>query len=181
MDNKIFIISGSQGSGKTTLLKRTIKFLKEKNFQVGGIVAEGYWKNDQRDRFDLVNQTTGEKIVFCQRDEIEEWEKIRHFYINPKGQEFGESILHPNTIKHSDVCVIDEIGPFEIANKGWFNAINKLLINSNIPMIWVVRNSLIDEILAKWNISPTLIIDSKEVHQNVLIENIYNLLSKKPI
>lgn len=170
MDNKIFIISGKKGSGKTTFLKEAIKFLKETEIQVGGIVAEGYWRNNQRESFDLINQTTGDKIVFCQRDEVENWDKIRHFYLNPKGQKFGEASLKTSNLKNCDLVVIDELGPFELEGKGWSFALKKLISHSNLPMIWVIREGLENEILNYFSVSSTKIFSITEDTPKKLIE-----------
>ncbi|MCF8367547.1 MAG: nucleoside-triphosphatase [Bacteroidales bacterium] len=150
----IYIVTGEQGSGKTTFLKEVILELKKEKIRIGGIVAEGYWKNNQRDRFELVNQSNGARIVYCQRTPNEGWENIRSFFINPLGQSFGEEALNPKNIRDIDLLVMDEIGPFELQGKAWAGMITLLLEEVNIPMVWVVRESLVSEVLKKWGIEP---------------------------
>lgn len=152
MQNKIFIITGEQGSGKTTFLTDVVNGLKKSKVSVGGILAEGYWKNDQRDRFDLVNQATNEKVVFCQREVVEGWEKIRHFYINPEGQQFGENALEIDNLGNVDVIVVDEIGPFELKGKGWAEPVNQILSKTSIVKLLVIRKALLEEIVKNFRI-----------------------------
>ena len=112
-----FIITGEQGSGKTTLISEVVLNLQKRGFIIGGILAEGSWENNIRNSFELVDLLTGERIIYCQRNEVEDWEKIRNFFINPRGQLFGENSLAMDHIKNADLIVIDEIGPFELQGK----------------------------------------------------------------
>jgi len=153
VQNKIYIISGSQGEGKTSFLIGLIGQLKNRGLHIGGIIAHGYWKNNQRDRFELENLRSGERLLFCSRKAHADWQKIRRFYINPKGEEFGNKALVSNINRPPDLIVIDEVGPFEIENNGWSDSIHALLGKTNLPMIWVVRNQLVDEVIAHFKIS----------------------------
>ena len=153
MQNKVYIISGSQGEGKTSFLIGVVRQLKIKGYKVGGIIAHGFWKNNQRDSFELENIRTEERLLFCSRKAHADWQKIRHFYINPAGEEFGNEALVSNLRQKPDLIVIDEVGPFEIEDKGWSDSIHALLRNTNLPMVWVVREQLIKEVIAHFKIS----------------------------
>jgi len=163
MENKVFIIAGKQGGGKTTYLKKVLKSLKNNNIKVGGFIAEGYWKDNKREQFDLINLKTSERIIYCQRETKTDWEKVRHFYINPLGQSFGEKALNPENLNDVDLIIIDEVGPFEVENKGWATAIEKLLNISDLPMIWVVRESILFEVLEKWEVEPIEMFHIKDI------------------
>lgn len=155
MKHKIIIITGEQGSGKTTFLQEMIFGLAKNNVQVGGILAEGFWKNQKRDFFELIDLKSKNRILFCQREPKEGWEKLRHFYINPEGQKFGEAALDPEYLKDSDILVVDEIGPFELKGKGWAKSINSIL--EKLPgmiMVWAVRKSLLNDVALHFNIQP---------------------------
>jgi nucleoside-triphosphatase THEP1 len=147
MKNNITIIQGERGEGKTTFVKAIVEELKANAISVGGILAEGFWKEGMRDRFQLVDLKTNSKLAYCQREKKEAWEKVAQFYVNPKGQEFGEQLLMLTSLYGVDFLVVDEIGPFELEGKGWTKAIRKLIRQSDLPMLWVVRNSLVEEVL----------------------------------
>ena len=110
-------------------------------------MAEGFWKEGVRDRFDLVNIMTGDKLLYCQRDRVEGWEKIVHFYINPAGDKFGNEVLKSENLKGVNIVIIDEIGPFELQRKGWARSIFKICKELDVPMLWVVRNHLVEEVI----------------------------------
>lgn len=176
MGNKVFIISGKQGGGKTTFLQKVLNGLRDQNIRAGGIVAEGYWKNNVRDRFELIDLKTNRRIDFCQRESNPGWEKVRHFYINPFGQSFGEKALHPDNLSEMDIVVIDEVGPFEVEGKGWATAIEDLLNNSELPMIWVVRESIVFEVLEKWGTEAVELFHIDEIKSLFAAEEILNSL-----
>lgn len=152
MKNKVVIITGEQGEGKTSFIQEVIAYMKKKNVKPGGLIALGYWKNNTREKFELQNLLTNEKIIFCKVDPERGWEKIRKFYINPKGKAFGERALDPKFLKTSDVIIIDEIGPFELEGKGWARPLSEILEKLTIPLILVVRKSLLEKVINHWNI-----------------------------
>ena len=159
MKSKIFILTGTQGSGKTTFLKNLVEYLRKENILIGGIIANGFWENNVRTGFDLEDILTGEKILLCQTNPTEGWEKFRRFYFNPEGFTFGNKVLNPVNIAKADIIVIDEVGPFELEGKGWTPAIKSLLKTIEKPMIWVVRESLTEDIIAHFKIDDFDVID----------------------
>lgn len=163
MGHKIIIITGDQGSGKTTFLQELIYGLTSRDIKVGGILAEGFWKNHERDHFKLIDLKSTKKILYCLKEPINGWEKLRQFYINPVGQKFGEDALAVENVKSSDVIVIDEIGPFELMGKGWAKSIESLLkILPEKMMVWVVRKMLVDEVSNCFKIIPLKVYNVEE-------------------
>jgi len=160
----IFFITGSQGSGKTTFLIELIEILKQKGISAGGFSAHGYWKNDLRDKFELEDFKTGDKMILCKRQPVEGWQKFRHFYFNPQGFAFGQKALRSSNLSKVDIIAIDEIGPFELEGKGWSKAIDLLIHQTDTPMIWVVRESILQEIIDHWNIESYIVFDIKQNH-----------------
>jgi nucleoside-triphosphatase THEP1 len=168
MHNKIFIIKGTRGSGKSTFLAQLIYLLKKEGISIGGFIAHGFWKNNVRDKFELEDLQTREKITLCQTDAVNGWEKFRRFYFNPEGFVFGENSLSPDNLQNVEITVIDEIGPFELQGKGWRKAIDKLLAETDKPMIWVCRESILKEIVEDFNLQSYQVIDiSKEVPKKI--------------
>jgi nucleoside-triphosphatase len=153
MKNKIFFITGNSGSGKTTFFENLIPELKKHNLVVAGFKAQGYWQDNIRTHFDLVDMISGEGILFCTRHHIKDWEKVGHFYINPFAIPFGEKILDPKQLNQISLIAIDEIGPFELQGNGWFNAIMRITkFSTDMPMIWVVRKKLLSTVIDYFNV-----------------------------
>ncbi|MEZ5198551.1 MAG: nucleoside-triphosphatase [Bacteroidales bacterium] len=152
MNNKTFIISGTQGSGKTTFLKSIVDELSASGLRVGGFLALGYWKDNLRDRFDLIDLKSGDRLVYCQRNQVPGWEQVRHFYINPEAIVFGEEVLNPSILSDVDLIVIDEIGPFELAGKGWARSFDQILRKTKLSIIISVRESLLNQVIKHWKL-----------------------------
>jgi nucleoside-triphosphatase len=172
MSTAIFIITGEQGSGKTTFLEEAISLLKEKNIKIGGVLAPGFWHENQRDRFDLVNLTTGDRILFCQRKEVPGWDRIRHFYVNPAGQSFGGKALLESQRIGCHVVVIDEIGPFELQGKGWAKPLDELLRRQGIAVVISVRKKLLHEVIGHWNIQNYALTNVENTTPGAFVEEI---------
>jgi len=160
--NKIKIISGETRSGKTTYLKNLLIDLKKSQpkLKIGGIIAHGIDENGKRLGFEIEDISTGERILLS--NNINENGNIRvgRFYFKQKGMEFGKIVLE-NAIDNSDLLIIDEIGHFELKGKGWFDIIEKAMIKENIDMIWVVRKSLLGDVLKLWSHSNVEVIEIK--------------------
>ncbi len=168
MNNQIFIITGTQGSGKTTFLSKLITYLNAEGISIGGFIAHGFWKDNIRDCFELEDLQTGKKIILSQTKPIDGWEKFRRFYFNPEGFGFGEKILSPDNLINTKLIAIDEIGPFELQGKGWRKAIDKLLKETTIPMIWVCRESILKELIAEFDLQNYhMYFISKETPENL--------------
>ena len=174
MHNMIFFITGSQGSGKTTFLIELIEILKQKGITAGGFSAHGYWKNNLRDKFELEDLKTGNKMILCKRQPVEGWQKFRHFYFNPEGFTFGQKALSSSNLSKVDIIAIDEIGPFELEGKGWSKDIDSLIHKTDIPMIWVVRESILQEIIDHWNIESYIVFDIKTESPEKIADKILN-------
>ncbi len=148
----IFIITGQRNQGKTTFAKKIVTKLKVQGITVGGFIAEAINKDNIRAGFNLVDIQTDKSIQLCNINGSEKWHKTGQFYFNPEGLEFGYKLLEPDNLQKAELVIIDEIGHLELNNNGWKKSIDNLLKNSNIPMIWIIRESLVKDVLNKWDI-----------------------------
>lgn len=180
MKNKIILITGETGSGKTNFLKNLIGSLRQKDISVNGILAEGYWHEGNRDRYEIIDLNSGKKIVYCQKTFNRGWEKILHFYVNPAAVSFGENALDPANFVKRDIVAIDEIGPFELQGKGWSNAVTKIITEKpEQPMIWIVRKSLVEAVIKHFIIISYLIIEFEEYEAKEVSSKILNFFAEK--
>ncbi len=158
-EKKVIIIRGVRHGGKSTFAENLLSILKQNNKKVFGFLAKGIFKNNLRAEFFLENINTGEKKLLCKAEGNEEQKKIGRFYFNEKGLEFGKKILATNNVKDADYILIDEVGPFELKGKGWSESIEQLSEIETHTMIWVVRKSLVYDILRRFGITHALILD----------------------
>ena len=157
MRQPIYIICGDQREGKTTFLKETIRNLKEVDVKVQGIMAEGIDLHGERTGFNLINVSTEKSKVLCKTSGDSEWIKTGKFYFNPEGLEFGRTIL--KKLSADSVVVIDEIGPLEMRGEGWTESIESILKSFDNTMIWVVRRSLTESVIKKFDVRNVSILD----------------------
>ncbi len=158
-NNQLFIITGEKGRGKTNLLIELIKILQNKNISLSGFYAKGFWRNNKRSAFDLVNIKTGKSIPLCKSQKTERWEKYFSFYFNSEALKVGNQILNPQNINTSDLVIIDEIGKLDINGEIWHDAVSKLISETNIPMLWVVRKTFVEEIINYWEMTDVTIFE----------------------
>jgi nucleoside-triphosphatase THEP1 len=139
----VFVISGDTGSGKTTQLIELIKLLKENNKTVSGIIAHGLLESGQRTGFDIEDLSSGKIMPLCRAEKmVDHVEQTGKFSFSKSGIEFGKKAL---SVK-SDLLVIDEIGPLELAGGGW----SEHLFSSDSALLIVVRTELLIEIKSKF-------------------------------
>ena len=145
----IIIISGTIQQGKTTFVQKVVNRLKRSNINVDGFMSEVVYEGDQRQGYELRRISNEQRTPLCNIKEHKDWTRQGKFYFNPEAVKFGNTILK-NTLLDTDLLVIDEIGPLEIKDKGWSKSINEICKNSTVPMLWVVRESLVNKISRHW-------------------------------
>jgi nucleoside-triphosphatase THEP1 len=85
MNNKILFITGPQGGGKTTFVKELAALLKKSGFSTGGFIAEGYWENNLRSGFDIVEIGGLNKELLCNTIAGKGDETIPPVFLQTKG------------------------------------------------------------------------------------------------
>jgi len=155
---KVFIISGEKHQGKTTFVKNLVENLQLKNIQIGGFISPGKFEKNQRSDFSILDLKTGISKPLSSIH-FSEGESIGPFRFNRDGQNFGKEMLKPENLRDCRFVVIDEIGPLELKDHGWATSIDLLMGHPEIAHIWVVRKSLVNEVIKKWQIFDVQIFD----------------------
>ncbi len=77
------------------------------------------------------------------------------------------------------LVILDEIGKWELQEKGWFQTIQHLNEQSNVLQVWIVRNDFVPEILNRFQIhtSNVISIESPDT-EKTLFQQINNWQSK---
>ncbi len=149
---RVIILTGQPGDGKTKMIKALIGNDSLREIGILGFYSEGNWVENRRDTYRIVDIQTQDSELLCERKgPVSEW-RAGPFNFRKPGFEFGYNIL--NSIPRQNcksVVVIDEIGHLELNNQGWNHCINDLLDNK-VKMIWTVRPTLLDAVIAKWRI-----------------------------
>lgn len=153
---KVFIITGGHGSGKSILAAGVAGLLRERGLRPAGIVAEGLWKGGVRAGFDLVDLSSGVKAPLCRR---EPGGKIRagKFRFLEEGLAAGRLALSEKSLRPAAVVFLDEIGFMELDGGGWAPELAALLGAGGPPLVLVVRDYLLEKVLARWRIRPAAV------------------------
>lgn len=155
---KIIILTAEGKAGKTTFAHKLVKAFNSKNIKVGGFIAPGKFENSKRSEFEILDLLSGTKKPLCSVH-LKEGEKTGPFRFDKAGQEFGKQVISPEKLKNIPIVLIDEIGPLELKGLGWAEAIDKLLKNPDKLHFWVVRKSLVNQMIKKWNLLDVEILD----------------------
>lgn len=176
---KVFIVSGEKHQGKTTFVRHVVSALQAKGQKVSGFLALAVNKNEERQAFVLYDLSSRQSMILCSREPQPNWTKTGRFYMNPAAFETGTELLKPSTTAQSDLIVIDEAGHLELKNGGWAKAIDHLLDESPVPMLWIVRKSLVRQIIAKWNVANYRVFNIAESSFEEVAQQIDNELKKE--
>ncbi|MCK5822653.1 MAG: hypothetical protein KAG95_01525 [Bacteroidales bacterium] len=174
-NQKIYIITEDEHKGKTTFVKNLVSKLLTKGLNIQGFIAEAVINNKTLSGYNLKNLHNNEKMQLITKEQHDDWLKLGPYYFNSEGFDFGNNILSNKNITNADLIVIDEIGPLELSENGWFNQINNLLTVNSVSMIWVVRKSIIKEVIEKWKISNYEIINISLHNENEMFNKIINI------
>ncbi len=171
---KIFLLTGKVDSGKTTFVKNLIEKLKEKEVKVGGIYSQKIFENNERTGYDLVEIETQKTEHFLRKNPDGNPGDIGVFKLFPKAVPFGMEILNTKKTKGKQLIIIDEIGPFELSGKGWAKSLEDLLRFRENHVLIVVRESLVEQVIEKWNLENPLIIKFPDTNPDKTTEQIVN-------
>jgi len=174
----VFIITGEKGEGKTTTAISIIKYLKNNGITIGGFYARGYWHNNKRAQFDLIDISSGHQMVLCQTTDKHNWIKIFEYYFNPSAISSGNAILKKAAENNYQLVVIDEIGKIETQKKIWYQSVRQILEQDNYCMMWCVGKKSIDAVLQTFQPEKVTIFDISEYTPDEISEIInYQLKS----
>ena len=148
----IFIIAGKKGSGKTTFLINVLTLLQNDGFVVGGFVVS---HEHHSDSYQIKNIKTKEESYLMQRVGTFE-QRPNHFKFFHEGVAVGNNCIKELLVQRPDIAVIDEIGGYELAGELWSSSFTEL-VESSVSLIFTTKEKLLDEVLKKWKINPTLI------------------------
>lgn len=149
---KVNIITGAKQSGKTTFLLDKIQELRKDGKIVSGFISRGTFVDHKRHSFFVQDISTGKEQLLMTTDLISGAEKIGKFYIDQEAFDWGKSILEKAINSNADYIVLDEVGRFELEEKGWSSIIPALL-KSDKELFFIVREEWVNGFIEKYQIT----------------------------
>lgn len=152
------------------VLAEILRELGSSDIQIGGMLAPGRYLDSGEKEFDLELIPGGERYFLSTRIQYKGWEAIGGFRFNPEAVEAGLKHLLSLPVRVFELYLLDEIGPFELDDLLWASAIPGL-IKQQVPMIWTVRQRIIEQVCIKWKIDrPEIINLESGKREEVLIK-----------
>lgn len=153
----VMLLCGSIGEGKTRALGAMIKELRAGGRRMAGILSPAVHRGVQRIGYDLVNMATGLRTPLSRVERQTGMPSVGNYTFLPAGLEAGRRALSLQVVTGADVVVVDEVGPWELCDQGWAEALYELTLCTTIPMIWVVRDDIVDQVRDHWGLQDPLI------------------------
>ncbi|MGQ9621478.1 MAG: nucleoside-triphosphatase [Bacteroidales bacterium] len=173
----VVIITGEVHEGKTTFTGNVVEILKERKLTAYGFLSIAINEEGRRKGFRLLNLQTGEENELCMDTETGESFRFGRYYFRKEAINKGLKLLSdlPDDCKY---VVIDEIGPLELSGGGWSSAIDHLCRKGISPQVWVVRKSVVEKAIRRWNTGDVYIFDISEDTHGKAAEIIAGLVRK---
>lgn len=174
----ILLVTGSVEGGKSSFLSELVKRLKDKGVQVGGFLCPGTFEQGKRSVFVLENIEDGKQLGMASSMEKEGWFPYRRFWFNPEAFRLGREWLDTSLASEPQVVVIDEVGPMELEDAGWWKTLD-ILRDSAVPLqLWSVRERLLDEVGKRWNIPPEQVLHIEQAETDEVVERLVKTLKQ---
>jgi len=170
--SSIYLVTGKVQGGKTTYLNKLAGLLRKKGVTVGGFLCPGLFEAGERSSFSLINILTGAELPMASMEARATWIHYRRFWFDPETFSQGKIWIKRSLLQKVQVMVIDEVGPMELEGAGWSELLDHLP-DAPVPVqLWSVRETLLGEVMQRWNIPDGNIIPVSEVEEFRLSEMI---------
>ncbi len=161
MKNRITIITGQIRSGKTTYLKKLISLLDN----IEGIIQI----TDGEKRF-FVDISSGDQIELTSQSSDLDTFNMGNFIFKNSAFNWAKEKLETSLKKGYKIIAIDEFGLLEFRGEGlepiFSEIINQIKLNAELQLLVVVRETLLQDFLKKFNLN------EKEIKIEKIINNI---------
>ena len=163
-NNQIYILSGPIRTGKTTTVS---DWLVDKK-SVAGILTPD--QNSLRMLIDIQSN----RLYQFELDADAEKPKITigKFNFDESVFEVGRKILEDLCRNDISIIVIDEIGKLELSNSGFEPELTNFIayhLQSNVCILLIVRDTLLTDVIQKYNLQKATILDKTALIENCII------------
>ena len=157
-ERRVYVVAGDIGDGKTAWLVRLTGLLKEKGIKAGGILALRIMEEGRTTGYDINDISSDIRTPFL-RHTGDASMGVERFTVDEAGYKAGLRALDSAANHHSEVIIIDEVGPLELRGQGWHDRLNDLLQLPGAILILAVRKSLTQTVTDNYNLPKTCVVD----------------------
>jgi len=159
----VCLLVGDRGCGKTSTLQMLVAELELGGYRVGGLIAKGLWRDNERYGFDLLDLKTKVNCPLCRRDADNVTSQHGPYGFFATGLEFGVAALGIEALREVDLVIIDEIGPLELRGEGWAQPLTTVIKELSCPVILTVRSRLSQQVVTTWNLDQVVHWDATQI------------------
>lgn len=152
-NNKIVILTGPIHTGKS---KALLQWVKDK--EAAGIITPTI--SNRKKMFDVAS-----KVTHPYQEDVATVDNIQigKYFINKKAFEITATIVHKSVLSPQKWFILDEIGKLELDKKGHHKIIEKLLATWQYNLLFVVREELLEQAVAHYNLANIEIIEKENL------------------
>ena len=147
----IFLVTGEINEGKTSYMRSLHQELGEGD----GFICPKVMEQNILTRYNIERLSSGETMPFAVPVENlpEDWDELYRFgnySFSKRAIQYAERVINKIIEDKTEPFFIDEVGPLEIENRDGFHSITKKIIKSGLEGFIVVRKSMIDKFIQKF-------------------------------
>lgn len=151
----IYIVRGEINAGKTSWMAEDFK----RHNGADGFVCRKVFSKDEHTGYDLEHLTTGTRCRFIRKPGHlpQDWNEVaflaKKFSFCAEGFEFADEIARSAIRSGCQRFYLDEIGPLELMQQGFYNMLSRLLQNQPAQLVIAIRSHLVEPVTGLFGIS----------------------------
>jgi nucleoside-triphosphatase len=141
----LVLVTGKPGIGKTSILRRTIRELRNRKYEVGGMICSEVREGGVRVGFEIMDLSTGTRGWLAHVNQPT-GPKIGKYRVNLTDLEVIGVGAILDALRNVDILAVDELGPMEFSSPAFSKALVKA-VESSRPLIGTIHYGLKNPIL----------------------------------
>lgn len=110
-----------------------------------GFLSEAVFTGKERTGYDLLDLREDRSIPLLRIAGEEEWQRIGSYFFISSGIEKAEKIILRSG--EAQICVVDEVGPLELEGRGFWPALERVLLPPSTNFLIVVRETILENFM----------------------------------
>jgi nucleoside-triphosphatase len=178
---RLIFVTGPPGIGKTSVLLRSVNGLKNRGYEIGGMISRDVREGGVRVGFEIMDFSTGQRGWLAHINQPT-GPKISKYRVNLTDLEaIGVSSIL-DAIGNVDIIIVDEIGPMELFSSAFRDAVIQAA-ESDKPVLGTIhfglRNSLVNSLKKREDAEIfEVTYENRETLHNFIIDKVVQSLQK---
>jgi len=179
--NRLIFVTGSPGVGKTSVLLRSVNGLKNRGYEIGGMISRDVREGGVRVGFEIMDFSTGQRGWLAHINQPT-GPKISKYRVNLTDLDaIGVSSIL-DAIGNADIVIVDEIGPMELFSSAFRDVVVQA-VESDKPVLGTIhfglRDSLVNNIKNREDAEIfEVTYENRETLHNLIIDKVVQSLQK---